>query len=157
MGCLSSKDLKIDELHRSINIVDTRPKIITDLKMVLTGPHDAGKTQFFKTYINDPNDPFSEADLNTNYDKFRKNVHQFSFNLKSTKIRLSLWDLAGHRTDSILNMTKNYFRDINGLFLIFDASSEDSFEEVKNDWLPFINNVVTISQVKSKSKLFDNI
>ena len=62
--------------------------------------------------------------------------------LKSLRIngnnyyKLVLWDTAGQ--ERFRSLPKKYYRNIDGVLLIFDVNSRDSFEDVSN-WMKDIN------------------
>jgi small GTP-binding protein len=57
----------------------------------------------------------------------------FLFNFKNgNDLKLSLWDTAG--AERFRSLTKNYFRNADGAFVIFSIVDQNSFENVPN-WI----------------------
>ena len=53
------------------------------------------------------------------------------------KIRLDLWDTAGQ--ERFGTISKNYFKDSNGIILVYDITKESTFHKLKN-WMDNIND-----------------
>ena len=132
-----------------------------EFKCILMGPKRSGKTTFFFSFMNDPIKQFTNKDLNTNYDDIiGKNFFSYTFIINQdtqdssmssvTKIKINLWDLAGDMDLHIKNITKNMIHFTDGVFLLFDLTNKDSFEELKNDWFPMLESVIDLSQIKGK-------
>jgi GTPase SAR1 family protein len=49
-------------------------------------------------------------------------------------IKAQIWDTAGQ--ERFENMTKAYYRDAVGAMLIYDVSNRNSFDNLKNIWIP---------------------
>ena len=61
-------------------------------------------------------------------------------------IRIKIWDTAGQ--EQYKSITKNFFRNANGVMVVFDVTSKTSFEKIQ-DWIHSIkesttNNIKTI-------------
>jgi small GTP-binding protein len=98
------------------------------LKIVLAGPHNAGKTAFLRKMLrtNDPLDsiPTIGADF------FCKEI---PVNNKPHKVHI--WDTAGQETYA--SITGPYFRNASGVLLFFDLSDRNSFDSL-GYWLTLI-------------------
>ena len=152
MGCGPSKpryDKKMDSIHDSIKIKNDNFFDKISLRIVLSGAKFTGKTQFFKTYNNNPDDPYTSEDMNTNYDNIDKNVINKMVILKEGRVNLALWDLAGDKKDDVKNLTRNFFRESNGVFVLFDLTKPETFEKIKTEWLPFIDDTLGFNSVQS--------
>jgi GTPase SAR1 family protein len=145
----------MDSIHNSIITTSDKEFKRASLRVVLSGPKKAGKTQFFKTYKNDPNDPFTSDDLDTDYSNPKDNVYNKVLQVDQGRINLALWDLAGEATESVRLLTKNFFRDSDGVFLLFDSTDPESFRIMEEEWLPFIDNTLGFNMVQSNIFLIE--
>ena len=95
-----------------------------NLKLILVGDSDVGKSTFFKK-INDLNYDNCEATIGLDFKIFWR-----TFNNK--RLKINLWDTAGQeRFRSIIN---RYFENICGIILIFDLNKENTFKSVER-WI----------------------
>ena len=152
MGCGESKpgrntDLG-KEIEKSINRKKPNNREKFSFRLVLAGPHNSGKTRFFKSYKNDPMNPYTEKDKNTNYTNLKDISLSRNFKIENTKVGLSLWDLAGDlKTSSVQMLTRNFFRDSDAVILLFDVTCDKSFTEMKDEWLPLINEILGFDKI----------
>ena len=72
-------------------------------------------------------------------------------------IKLQIWDTAGQeRFNAIVSA---FYRNVTGVLVIFDLTSRESFEEVKNRWLPQLQKYVPETpfvMVGNKNELLTN-
>ena len=95
------------------------------IKLLLLGDSSVGKTCIINKYIFDK---FEESHLSTlGIDYMDKLV-----DYKNYKIKLQIWDTSGE--EKYRSITKNFYKNADGLFVIFDLTNEDSFNHVKN-WI----------------------
>ena len=113
----------------------------THFKLIIMGPKRSGKTTFFKTFLNDPTNPFTEKDLDTQYDDVIKdNFFSYTFKIDTDLYKCNLWDLAGDLEDEIINITGNFIHFSRGVFLMFDLTNPESFRAVRENWVPMIKD-----------------
>ena len=95
-------------------------------KVLLLGDSTVGKTCFLMQYTDKS---FQEAHMSTiGLDYRLKNLQ-----LKNGKnIKLQIWDTAGQ--DRFRAITKNYYKGAHGILLIYDVTSLQTYENVKN-WI----------------------
>ena len=95
-------------------------------KVLLLGDSTVGKTCFLMRYTDKS---FQEAHMSTiGLDYRLKNMQ-----LKNGKnIKLQIWDTAGQ--DRFRAITKNYYKGAHGILLIYDITSIQTYENVKN-WI----------------------
>ena len=95
------------------------------LKILLCGDSSVGKTTLLLRYVDDK---FTETHMTTigveNKDKL--------INIKGKEINLQIWDISGQ--ERFQSITKNFFRNADGIIFVFDITKEDSFDHIKN-WL----------------------
>jgi len=102
-------------------------------KVLLLGDSSVGKTCFLLRYCDKS---FQDVHLSTIGLDYRLK----SMTLKNNKnIKLQIWDTAGQ--DRFRAITKNYYKGANGIILIYDVTSIQTYENVKN-W---------ISQIREES------
>ena len=105
----------------------------TVYKVLLLGDSSVGKTCFLLRYCDKS---FQEAHLSTIGLDYRLK----SMTLNNEKnIKLQIWDTAGQ--DRFRALTKNYYKGANGIILIYDISTTQTFENVK----------VWINQIKEEA------
>ena len=52
--------------------------------------------------------------------------------IRGKRVRLQIWDTAGQEKFNAI--TQNYYRNCDGIFLVYDVTNENSFNNVSN-WL----------------------
>jgi len=73
----------------------------------------------------------------------------------NTNFRLHVWDLSGKEKYRLI--TKNYYRDLHGLLLVYDVSNPNSFSSVKSLIYDFQNiNQTTGGQIMILGNLKSN-
>lgn len=95
-------------------------------KILLLGDSSVGKTCFLLRYSDDT---FVENHISTIGLDYRLKM----INLADNKtIKMQIWDTAGQ--DRFRAITKNYYKGAHGIILMFDVTSNVSFNNIKN-WL----------------------
>ena len=93
-------------------------------KVLLLGDTTVGKTCFLMKYTDKT---FQDVHISTIGLDYRLK----SMALKSGKnIKLQIWDTAGQ--DRFRAITKNYYKGANGIILIYDVTSQKTYDNVKN-------------------------
>ena len=103
---------------------DNAPTKIT-IKLLLLGDSSVGKTCIINKYIFNK---FEESHLSTLGIDYMDKLVEY----KNYKIKLQIWDTSGE--EKYRSITKNFYKNADGLFVIFDLTNEDSFNHVKN-WI----------------------
>ena len=141
---ISTKDRSgIDELVNKINksvnesknelpmniifeSVDNKKKLVNSqgyLSFILIGDTEVGKTCFFNRYFRDT---FSFDFLSTiGIEKESKLVK-----IKNEIYKITLWDTAGQ--ERFKSLPRKYYQNADGVFLLFDVTKEDTFNNVSN-------------------------
>jgi small GTP-binding protein len=101
------------------------------LKIVVVGDSGVGKTCLLLRYVRDIYDPDTQPTLGV---EFMTKV------VETTKhrIQLQLWDTAGQ--ELFRSVTRGYYRDSAGAFLVFDLCDHDSFTHIGR-WLHDVKEV----------------
>ena len=108
------------------------------IKSLLIGDSNVGKTTIIGKFL-DKN--FSEKTLNT----VGLDLKYANLNINNKKIKLQLWDTAGQ--EKFRSMTTSYYRGVNVIIIVFDVTSQISFEHVK-DWMNNIKQFAKIGVMK---------
>ena len=119
-----------DDLNKSIKV---------DFSIILVGDSYVGKTSILKKFIDDE---FNEETKCTISVDFRCKNLKIDKNLYAS---LKIFDTAGQ--EKYRSLTKSYYRQAQGIILVFDLTNEISFSKL-NKWINEINenteNVVII-------------
>ena len=101
------------------------------LKLLILGDSRVGKTSLILNYVDKM---FPEAHISTLGVEYKeKTIIKNNFN-----IRLQIWDTAGE--ERFRSITKNIFRNANGILFVYDVTNKESFVNIKN-WIKDTENV----------------
>jgi len=107
-------------------------KIIYQFKVVLVGDINVGKTSLLNKYID------------KRFSKEHRATISIEFKIKTIKINstticdLKIWDTCGD--EKYFSITKNYFRDSQGIILVYDITSKKTFLNLVK-WLDLIKEI----------------
>ena len=108
---------------------DDRAKLT--LKLLLIGDTDVGKTSLLLKYTDHIFPEEHIATIGVEYkDKY---ILKNNYN-----IRLQIWDTAGQ--ERFHSITKNIYRNTNGVIFVYDITNKNSFLNIKN-WIRDLQNV----------------
>ena len=112
------------------------------VQLLIIGDMTVGKTSILTRYTEDK---FSQNYLATvGLDFFTKDV-DFP-NLNNQKIRIKIWDSAGQ--ERFRSLTQSFFRNANGIIIVYDISNIESFENLKY-WIQSINTQLGQNEIKT--------
>ena len=97
-----------------------------DLKIILIGDAGVGKTSISERYIDSSFKDVYQATLQV--EKRMKIINEDD----KTSIRLNIWDTAGQ--EKFRSITRQFYRDCQGAFIVFDLTKKSSFNELKT-WI----------------------
>ena len=121
----SENELPMNLISESI---DKRQQFVNGqgyLSIILLGDTEVGKTCFFNRYFKDT---FSLDFLSTiGIEKESKLVK-----IDQEIYKITLWDTAGQ--ERFKSLPRKYYQNADGIFLIFDVTKEDTFNNVSN-WI----------------------
>uniref|UniRef100_A0A8C6TS14 Uncharacterized protein n=1 Tax=Neogobius melanostomus TaxID=47308 RepID=A0A8C6TS14_9GOBI len=93
------------------------------------GDSGVGKTTLLNRYIDDsyiPGTAITMAQLRITNVEIEPGV----------KVKLQIWDIGGVKRLSSINHM--YISNTDGFLLVFDVTNRESFENIKNEWFPFV-------------------
>ena len=93
-----------------------------NIKLILVGDSNVGKTTLLNSYIENY---FSE-DITPTVG-LEKRVKTIDIN--GLKTKLQIWDTAGQ--EKFNSLTQQYFRNADGILMIFDLTNTDTFSHIK--------------------------
>ena len=109
------------------------------IKLVLIGDSGVGKTNFIFQFIEGR---FSSMHVTTVGFDYKSKIIKLPKSKKNVK--LQIWDTAGQERYMAIN--KNLFQKVQGIILMYDLTSRDSFEHVSN-WLNLIKQTASSKTV----------
>jgi len=110
------------------------------VRLLLIGEAAVGKSSLFSSYKNDPfrTDTMSTIgiDFHTTVERIRTTVKK---KMIDKNIRVQVWDTAGQ--ERFRNITRNHFRGVHGVIIVFDLTSRESFEKLTY-WIRMANDAL---------------
>jgi Ras-related protein Rab-8A len=100
----------------------------TRLKLLLIGDSSVGKSSLLLRFAEDS---FNQSFISTIGVDFKTR----SIELDGEQVKLSIWDTAGQ--ERFRTITAAYYRGANGIILVYDITSEVSFNNIRS----WINNI----------------
>mmetsp|Transcript_80083 Transcript_80083/g.141785 ORF Transcript_80083/g.141785 Transcript_80083/m.141785 type:complete len:205 (-) Transcript_80083:58-672(-) len=104
-------------------------------KICIIGQSGVGKTSILKRFIDDE---FEDRQMSTIGVDFKVKY----FDIGGKKVKLAFWDTAGQ--ERFKTLTSSYYRGAHGIILVYDQSSEDSFNHL-NYWLEEVAKFATVT------------
>ena len=102
---------------------EQEPQIV--LKLLLLGDSSVGKTSILLKYISNKFDDSSISTVGVDYMDKIIDYNKF-------KIKLQIWDTSGE--EKFRTITKNFYRNADGLLVVFDLTKKESYDHIKS-WL----------------------
>ena len=106
-------------------------------KLLIIGEASVGKTSIMCRYVDNS---FSENYKSSVGIDFR--IKQI--NHKNDKFKVQIIDTAGQ--ERFRTIGKSYYREVRGIFIVFDLTDKDTFEQL-DYWIQSINEVVYIQNI----------
>ena len=126
-----------------------------NLKILLVGDSSVGKTTLLLKYVVGK---FSDSHITTIGVEYKDKP----IILNNRNINLQIWDTSGQ--ERYRSITKNFYRNADGILFVFDVTREDTFAHIK-DWLIssdecdkdfkkiIVGNKIDLERVVSKEKI----
>ena len=136
-------DIPINFISQDIS---PRPDVNIDLEktitLILIGDSNVGKTCFFTRFNKNE---FKDSFLSTiGMDKYIK-----YYKYKDEQCKIIIWDTAGQ--DRYKSLPKKYYQNADGIFIFFDVTSKESFNDV-SVWMNEINNNTRFEEAEGENK-----
>ena len=142
----TQKKFPCDYILESTDINTSFINYAGSLSFILIGDSTVGKSCFFKRYFRNE---FSEGIFHTiGIDKETKHIK-----IGDNSYKITLWDTAGQEKFRFL--PKKYYNNADGIFLLFDVTNEESFNNVSS-WMNDVkdNSGKTTENEKKSITLF---
>ena len=117
-----------------------------NLKIVLIGDSNVGKTTLLYKYLNDENTEDITPTLGLD-NKVKTSQ------IKGIKTKIQLWDTVGQ--EKFNSLTQNIFQNTDGILIIFDLTNKESFTNIQK-WISKSDKNIKTLIVGNKSDLVDN-
>jgi Ras-related protein Rab-5C len=116
--------------------ISTRSRVNTDrekIKITIIGDSSVGKSSTVQRLVYNKFNEVTESTIGGAYTSFSKTY-------KNTKYKFEIWDTAGQeRFKSLVPM---YLKGSNVVLLVYDVTSNISFDNIVNYWLEYANDTV---------------
>jgi len=106
-------------------------------KVVLLGDSAVGKTSLIRRYVIEE---FHDHYIETIGTKISRKDVELSLDEREYSLNLQIWDVLGQKAYS--SVQSKAFVGMNGALLVCDITRKETFESLKEYWLPTMNKVV---------------
>lgn len=96
-------------------------------KVILIGESGVGKTCLIVRFVNEDFDDHTMSTTGASYAS--KNINFADY---KKVVQYQIWDTAGQEKYRVL--TKIFYKDAQIVILVYDSTSRQSFDEIKNYW-----------------------
>jgi len=110
----------------SNSVVVDREPVEYCCKVIVVGDQNTGKTSLIERYTHGTFDKGYKATIGVDFC-----LKDIQWN-ENTKINLQLWDIAGQ--ERYTNLTRMYYKEARGAFVVFDVTKERSLSEGAVKW-----------------------
>ena len=100
-------------------------------KIIFVGDIGVGKTEIINRILDIPFEDLYEPSIGIDY--FVRNIK-----FQGKKIKVQLWDTPGQ--EKYKGMIRSYVRNSSFIFVVFDISSKNSFDNIPN-WINFMKSI----------------
>jgi len=133
MGGLCGGPKPAAQAAPALNVTNQAPEAIPTepngdhIKIITIGNSMVGKSLFLKTFLHTA-DPEGKPSNTAGVDFFAAEI-----TIKGQKHKLGLWDTAGQ--EQFRAITASYYRQAEGVFLVYDITDRQSWTDLKDMWL----------------------
>ena len=122
------------------------------LKVVLIGESGAGKTSIIQRFSYNYFDPNCTSSISSQF--ISKNIELKDIN---QTLKFDIWDTAGQ--EKYRSMAKLFYKDAKIILFVYDITSSQSFNEIKNYWISQVQqnceSNVLLGVVSNKNDLYN--
>lgn len=115
----------------STNVSSISEPSCHQFKVIMLGDVSVGKTAIVKRFVDNEFQSSYHCTVGVEY-----KIKSFKLDT-STTVNLKIWDTCGE--EKFRAITRQYYRDVNGVLLVFDLTNSLSFEQL-NSWLQDLEN-----------------
>ena len=108
------------------NMIETTNRNLYTFKLILLGDVSVGKTSILNRYINNTFEENCQCSVGVEF-----KVTSLILD-NTTQVSLKIWDTSGQERYRAL--TRNYYKDSQGVILVYDVSSKTTFQHLKT-WI----------------------
>ena len=109
---------------------------IKEIKLLLLGESNVGKTSIFNKYIYNRNATLSASSIGVDFETK-------IINYKNRNYKIRLFDTAGQ--ERFQSITYNYYHIGDGFLIVFDLTNEHSLNRIK-DWIELLKDKIKNSK-----------
>ena len=116
---------------------------VTRHKVIFIGDANTGKTSIINRIIDNP---FNETyEVSIGIDFMSKNIR-----FRGQNIKIQIWDSAGQ--EKYKGLIPSYVRNSSIVFIVYDISNRNSFENVQS-WINFVKNIEKTTMILLGNKI----
>ena len=109
------------------------------LKLIFLGDSGVGKTSIIIKYSDKKFEESTQATITVAVKTKKLKTDAY------TEVEMNIWDTAGQ--ERYRSMTKNYLKNVNGIFLVFDLTNEKTFDSI-DSWMKLVKDSININDVR---------
>ena len=117
-------------------MIDKNPKEFDNIKLLLLGDTNVGKTSIFERFIKGTFTEIKGASIGIDFETK-------PFKYKNTNYTIDLYDTAGQ--ERFRSITKVYYKNGEGYFIVFDLTNENSLNSIQY-WIDSIKEHSQVSK-----------
>ena len=111
-----------EEVNENLSFEETKKTELFNFKIILIGSISVGKTSIINRYVlNEYNELYS-CTLKVEFKTKIMNINNM------VKTKLTIFDTSGE--EKFRAITKQYYKDAQGVLLVYDVTSKDSFDNI---------------------------
>lgn len=117
-----------EEKEDYFDILQEKKEDLKQVKIILIGESGVGKTCIIYRYVYEK---FDEGTLSTIATSFEEKIVTLSDENK-TEIKMEIWDTCGQ--EKYRNIANVFYKNSKAALLVYDSTSVESFEKIKEFW-----------------------
>lgn len=140
MELIPTIDIRGSHGSKNNGCITPRSASRVSLKIIVVGDRCVGKTTLINALI-DEDDSMLASGRFFSMGSVSSDVVPYTIEtVEYGTVHLNIWDTVGEEHTEVI--PSNIFRGANGIIILYDVSSRDSFERVTERWLPRIRAVI---------------